>query len=117
MCLSVTVRPQATNVYTTYRHYLHLPSLTRRDGRGGAYRRSLACRETVLQGPLYCDIYTVYIYIYIRYAVLQTAVNIVYWLATTDKPNVSHSFVSKSDRKQAAGRHLVPLSSLSRALG
>lgn len=31
--------------------------------------------------------------------------------ATADKPNVSHSFVSKSNRKQAAGCHLAPLSS------
>lgn len=35
--------------------------------------------------------------------------------ATADKPNVSHSLVSKSDRKQAAGCHLAPLSSLSRS--
>lgn len=43
-------------------------------------------------------------------AVLQTAGEYRLLTATADKLNVSHSFVSKSDRKQAAGHHLASLS-------
>lgn len=51
----------------------------------------------VLQGPL----------LRFAVAVLQTASEYRLLAATADKPNVSHSFVSKSDRKQAAGCHLA----------
>lgn len=62
--------------------------------------RSPSCaryRSKVLQGPLLRS----------AVAVLQTAAEYRLLAATADKPNVSHSFVSKSDRKQAAGCHLA----------
>lgn len=59
--------------------------------RGGAYRRSPACRERVSQGPLYCGI---------QYTVLQTAVNIVYWLL----PPISQTLVTRSCRSPTANK-------------
>lgn len=85
----------------------HLPVLGHDTARGGENRRSPRCREggRGFYKGRYCG------------TACRPSDRGEYRLlaATADKPNVSHSFVSKSDRKQAAGCHLAPLSSLSRA--
>lgn len=114
MRLSVTIRPRATNCVYDVSALPHLPSLARtrhetpcaRTNRSPlAARRSLAPgKRGFYKGCRYCG------------TACRPSDRGEYRLlaATADKPNVSHSFVSKSDRKQAAGCHLAPLSSLSR---
>lgn len=87
MRLSVTaIRPRATNAYTTYRHYRTCRAWHRHDTAGEFSR----CGEGVLQGLL------------LRYGmpVLQTAVNIVYWLP----PPISQTLVTRSCRSPTANK-------------
>lgn len=98
--LSVTICPRATNAYI---RYIGITATTEHGGHDMASEIALVLAAgTRFYKGRYCGS--------AWRAVLQTAGEYRLLAATADKLNVSHSFVSKSDRKQAAGCHLASLS-------